>query len=558
MKKIICTLLVVCMVISAFAVSTLSVSAENTVSSNTSADFEYSVNPDGNTATVTKFIGEQNSVLIPGVIDGYSVTSIGDKAFSGCDRIFNVTIPEGVEIIGNGAFENCIRLEEIKLADSIKSIGNNAFYGCLILTDVSLPLALESIGEGAFEDCITLNTVVFPDTLKAVGDFAFENCRKIKSVRIPANVADIGVGVFMGCNGIKTVEVSAENPVYDSRENCNAIIETATDTLVSACNYTQIPKNVKAIGEWAFAELEHIESITLPQNLTNISDGAFWYCTSLAGLNIPKSLESVGYEAFVGCNRVFHVFYEGTEEDWGKITFERYNEYLTNATRHCEAYGTVLTYSVTTPPACTTRGAGIFECPLCEAEKQVVLYELAHDFENSVCTHCKKQEDECVESNHNYENYLDKTWTVYKKGAKSITLTFSDETFVEKNDYIFIYDKLDEMVGVYTEAELAGRQITVLGDRAKIKLMSDYSGTAYGFAVTNIEAIYEQGEQGVLGDADGDGIVNVKDASAIQKAVAKIVEFSEAQILCADVDKDGKITVKDASAVQKIAAKMSL
>lgn len=197
------------------------------------------------------------NVVIPSEINNIKVTSIGDCAFSDCDTIKSVTIPEGIEYIGEEAFLACTSLESINIPNTVTSIGNNAF------------------GE----------------------------CKSLNSINIPASVTSIGKKLFRYCDNLTNITVDNDNNVYDSRNSCNAIIETVSNNLIAGCAATTIPDDVMSIGESAFQSCTNLINITIPEGVTNIGDSAFYNC-GLTGVTIPASVKNIGKSAFYGSNNL--------------------------------------------------------------------------------------------------------------------------------------------------------------------------------------------------------------------------------------------------------------
>ena len=136
----------------------------------------------------------------------------------------------------------------------------------------------------------------------SIGWYAFINCSDLTSVTIPNSVTSIGQYAFYGCSGLTSIKVEAGNTVYDSRDNCNAIIKTETNELFSGCKNTVIPNSVKSIGWNAFYGCSGLTSITIPNSVTSIGDDAFEGCSGLTSITIPNSVTSIGSRAFEGCN----------------------------------------------------------------------------------------------------------------------------------------------------------------------------------------------------------------------------------------------------------------
>ena len=200
------------------------------------------------------------------------------------DKVKNVSIENGATSIGAYAFNRCKNLVSITIPSSVTSIGNNAFYGCSSLTSITIPNSVTSIG-----------------------DYAFDGCSSLTSITIPSSVTSIGNNPFRGCSSLTSIFVSETNTKYDSRNNCNAIIETATNTLICGCSNTSIPNSVTSIGLSAFAYCRSLTSITIPNSVTSIGAGAFEKCSSLTSITLPNSMTSIGYYAFYGCSSLTSV-----------------------------------------------------------------------------------------------------------------------------------------------------------------------------------------------------------------------------------------------------------
>ena len=162
----------------------------------------------------------------------------------------------------------------------VTSIGTAAFSSCSLLTSIIIPSSVTSIGSSAFQRCFGLTSITIPNGVIKIGSNAFWNCRNLTSITIPKSVTDIRDNPFYDCN-LTSIVVEDGNPKYDSRDNCNAIIETATNTLITGCNETIIPNEVTTIG-WA----------------------AFRGCLDLSSIAIPKSVKLIRWNAFLNCNNL--------------------------------------------------------------------------------------------------------------------------------------------------------------------------------------------------------------------------------------------------------------
>ena len=149
-----------------------------------------------------------------------------------------------------------------KVTYCITSIGEKAFMWCRYLKSITIPDCITSIGKQAFERCDSLTSIVIPNGVTNIGVNAFENCEALTDITIPKSVKTIGEAAFTGCSSLTSIVVSEGNTVYDSRENCNAIIETDTNTLICGCYNTTIPNSVESIGAEAFCRCESLIDIT--------------------------------------------------------------------------------------------------------------------------------------------------------------------------------------------------------------------------------------------------------------------------------------------------------
>ena len=219
-----------------------------------------------------------------------------------CDKSFEgeLVVPKGVEHIAESAFNSCKAIS-IHISDSVTSIGCNAFRNSRSLTSITIPNSVTSIGDHALAYCTRLTSITIPNSVTSIGEEALAYCTRLTSVRIGNSVTSIGSAPFLGCCELTDIVVEEGNIMYDSRNNCNAIIEKSSNILVAGCKNTMIPNSVTNIGDYAFAYCKSLTSVRIPNSVTCIGDGAFTFCYGLTSVVIPNSVTCIGDDAFERC-----------------------------------------------------------------------------------------------------------------------------------------------------------------------------------------------------------------------------------------------------------------
>ena len=267
-------------------------------------------------------------------LDFSFVNGIDYDAFHGCENLTSITL-DNVSTLGDGAFSGCTSLTSIHIPKYLTSLGENTFVGCSGITSITvdegnnkydsrdgcnaiidkkynellvgcqntiIPYGIETIGSNAFNGCSTLTAITIPSTVTKIHEGAFSGCKGLKSIVIPAGITKINSTTFNNCNELASIVVEDGNTVYDSRNNCNAIIETATNKLIIGCSTTVIPSDVTEISYNAFRGNAGLTSIIIPDAVTKIRRYAFAECTSLSSVILSKNLNSIEENAFWNCS----------------------------------------------------------------------------------------------------------------------------------------------------------------------------------------------------------------------------------------------------------------
>lgn len=251
-----------------------------------------------------------------------SVTSIGSCAFQNCSGLTSLTIGEGLESVNSDAFKGCNNiatleyhckwayggwfnckesLSQLILGDEVESV--SGFDGCTDLISVDFGNGLKNIGSDAFQNCSSLSSISIPNNVKTLSSSAFWGCGNLISVSIGSGLETIFMGgssPFGSCDKLVSIVVDENNPKYDSRNNCNAIIEKESNKLIIGCKGTTIPNSVSCIGDNSFQACHGLTTMNIPQGVTTIGWGAFYGCRDLTNVSIPNSVIAVGKDAFNG------------------------------------------------------------------------------------------------------------------------------------------------------------------------------------------------------------------------------------------------------------------
>ncbi len=466
-----------------------------------------------------------------------SVTAIDREAFLCCISLSNIIIPDAVKSIGRLAFSRCSSLTCVVIPDSVTTVGGRAFYGCEGLESVSIGKAVTSVDSETFLECPNLveltwnaidckgelgavnsqlNRVVIgpevetlpakfvnysqitsleiPNSVVTIEDEAFRSCKGLTSIAIPSSVTSIGRDAFIECSGLESIEVEEANTHYDSRENCNAIINSESNILILGCMNSVVPNTIVAIGYRSFKDCIGLTNITIPTSVEKISGDAFYGCSRLMEITIPSSVTSIVGYPFYGCSDLETIVVED-----GNPKYDSRN----NCNAIIQTYGNVLIAGCkNTIVPNNVRGIGAYAFGGNAKLSSVNIPESIISIGNNAFIHCTALME--------IKSYPD---------PSSVSLAGGVFYNVPKNKCLLKVK--DEYVNSYRNAD-QWKELIVIG---------------------GLEDVL------IPGDTNGDGRVNVSDVTTLVNMILGVVEKDEQ---LADVNGDGKVNVSDVTALINI------
>lgn len=319
------------------------------------------------------------TVVIPDVVNGYTVAEIGNTAFFrltsvksvqfpaklqkigshafiGCTSLNNVDIiTSTLKTIDQGAFSECTSLTSLNISNksfvtvdglvlnkarntvvcaaaglssfsipnTVSTIGKSAFSGCKYLRTLTLPDGVQYIDNSAFNGCTSLHSVNIPDRVIEIGSSAFHRCESLPSVDIPASVTFIGAGAFGGCTSLTEINVAPENYTYTNDNGLVLLYDKQTlVTVPGGLTTVVLPEYITVIGSSAFTA-SAIEYIDIPENISTIGSYAFSGCASLKQVLLPEGLQYIDAHAFENCYELCSINIPESVIEIGSCAFEK-------------------------------------------------------------------------------------------------------------------------------------------------------------------------------------------------------------------------------------------
>ena len=425
-----------------------------------------------------------------------SVSSIGDQAFWDCYGLDSIVVEENNPTYDSR--DNCNAI--------IETATNTLITGC---KSSNIPNTVTAIGDGAFRFCSDLLNVTIPNSVTVIGKESFWGCNGLTSINIPGSVSSIGNMAFNYCLGLESIVVEDSNSYYDSRDNCNAIIETASNALLTGCKNTTIPNSVKTINDRAFTRCADLYSIDIPNSVTKIGIEAFVGCTGLTTVTFPNSVVEISELAFNSCSNLAEIIIPSSVSLIGYYAFSR-TPWLNN-----QPDGLVYAGSV----------AYVYKGTMPEGT-HIILKEDTKSITTDCFYRCSGLESVTIPNSVFYiGDYAFSGCTGLTRidaYPNPSDVTLGDYVFSRVNENPCELHVLSQYVEAYREADQWKDFINIVGD---------------------LDVPVNQG------DVNGDGRVNVSDVTSLVNMILGVIAKDEQ---AADINKDGKVNVSDVTALVNI------
>ena len=430
---------------------------------------------------------------------GENLQTISSYAFENCDALTELSFPALIRSLGEGAFYDCDGLQKVVIPDSVTVIGSKIFYDCDGLTDVSLGTGITGIPTSAFEHCDTLAGIVLPRRIASISASAFKNNVALTSIFIPRSVTSIDTTAFS----------------YADRMVIYGVSGTYAETFANDNGYQFVDQQVNATA----AELNHTtltllkgtsDKLLLTVTPADFTDAVTWKCTNtdVATIADDGTVKAVAVgtatiKVTVGsvsasCKVTVLQPVTSISLNTRSLSLEALDTYaLTASVSPSNAANKDIVWSSSDEKVATVSESGLVTA-LTKGTAVITASAVDGSGVSRSCTVtvtnsaviCQSVEE--LESEHNYPNNLSDFWVYSVENADNLELTFDERTEVEEDfDFLYIYDGEGNQIGKYTGTELAGQTVTVPGNTVRIKLVSDDSGSEWGFKVSECKAAHE-------------------------------------------------------------------
>ena len=551
---------------------------------------------DDDHAVVTGCSDTATEITISSEYNGYPVTEIANCAFKNKTSLKKVTIANSVTSIGWGAFLGCTGLTRVDINDIAKwcaiefydddanplIYAHNLYLNGELVTDLVIPYGITSIGHLALIGCTSLTSVTIADSVTSIGNGAFGGCTGITSITIPDSVTSIGWWAFGGCTSLERVEITdlAKWYAIDFGEGANPMSEGATLYLNGVkVDDSNLPEGIERIGSYYFYGRSDITSIKIPDSVTSIGRNAFEGCTGLTSITISDSVTSIGELAFYGCTGLTSIKIPDSVTSIGELAFRNCtgltNLIISNNITEIEFmtfYGCKGLTSIIIPSGVTYIGDCAFQA--CSGLVSIKIPDTVIDIGNWTFSDCDILERiEISDLRKWYEIDFGQFGNPLSEGIASLYINgtkvsnynipvgakkIGDCCFIDRTDITNII--LPNTVTSIGNSAFCGctglTSITIPDSVTNIDFEAFYGCENLTIKTTrgSYADIYAQENnipvqyiEIIIGDVNGDGVVNGKDRLLLTRWLAKWPEALAEGIneAAADVNCDGKINGQD-------------
>ncbi len=484
------------------------------------------------------------------------VTIVRDNAFADCDALASVSIPDSVTSLGSSVFSNCDALTAVTIPDSVASLGSQIFYDCDALKDVKLGKGITAIPDSAFEHCDVLESIVLPYRVSSIGAKAFKDCVLFKEITIPRATTTISTDSFSyydkltiyGVPGTYAETYANDNSIKFVGREVNAASVTLSETTLqlykgksAKLSFTVDPENFTDAVSWKSGNTS-VATIAEDGTVKALAVGTATIKLVVGSKSASCKVTVVQPVTSISLNR-------------STATLEALETVqLTARVNPSDAYLQTYRWSSSDETVAAVDENGLVTA-LKKGTATIMATALDGNGASAKCTVtvtnsaviCATPEE--LESEHDYADNFGDFWFYRAEGAAKLLLTFDERTEIEDEfDFLYIFDGAGNQIGKYTGTALAGQTVEVPGNSVKLRLVSDDSGSAWGFKVTKVEAVPLTPP--VPGDANSDGTADVLDLVRFLKYLAgEPVNIDPAT---ADLDGDGNVTSLDLMLFRKL------
>lgn len=515
----------------------------------TDSNIKYKI-INSSSVTITGYTGTDNELIIPDILNNYNVVGIDEGAFDNCPNLTSVSIRKNIKSIDSGAFRNCRNLSKINvsdgnpyfsslngvlfnkdftsivcypqnkteseysLPDSVVSISEYAFCNCLNLSYVNIPKGIKAIGDYIFYGCTNLSNLNMPDDCESIGNYSFYGCTNLSNLKISNNCRSIGDYAFYGCENLTCLEFTEKidkigNYAFGKCEKISYVkflekLDLLGDYAFSNCNnisYVEFSKGVDTIGSYAFYKCANLSKLSCYESLNYIGYYAFYYCENITCVYLPNNTQRINNGAFRSCDKLCDVYYDGNADEWKKIDIGEYNQCLLKCNIHCKD-------TVILAPEVTDQGK--------------VYFKNTFNWSKVYCY---------MWTGSGGEGYQNSVWPGVNMVDEGNDIWSCDLS--SKYSYI-----------IFSDGNMQSTDLVIPGDG----YIAIPTNSPHCFDVSWEPYTSTNND---LGDVNRDGIVNIHDATIIQKHIVNLYEFTDEQVVIADVNLDGIVDITDVTKIQE-------